>query len=128
MINYLTVLGCCDVLMDWLHCMQTLMEIKLLLHYCFHLRTPVRPLRSRGPCLRGVHARSVEPFVGSLLSFLGLMLAKVFIVCVSPDSLGKSRDAPSSSVIFLVLTSLELCVCIVGPATLVLKGLCDLTT
>ena len=56
------------------------------------------------------------------------MLAKVFIVRVSPDSLGTSRDAPSSSVIFLVLTSLELCVCIVGPTTLVLKGLCDLTT
>ena len=32
MINYLTSLGCCDVLMDWLHCKQTLMEIKLLLH------------------------------------------------------------------------------------------------
>lgn len=31
MINYLTVLGCCDVLMDWLHCIQTIMEIKLLL-------------------------------------------------------------------------------------------------
>ena len=56
------------------------------------------------------------------------MLAKAFMVAVSPDSLGTSRDAPSSSVMFRVLTSLELRICDVRPTTLVLKGLSDLTT
>ena len=56
------------------------------------------------------------------------MLAKAFMVGVSPESLGTSRDAPSSSVIFRVLTSLELRICDVRPTTLVLKGSSDLTT
>ena len=46
----------------------------------------------------------------------------------SPDSLGTSQDAPSSSVMFRVLTSLELRICDVRPTTLVLKGSSDLTT
>ena len=56
------------------------------------------------------------------------MLAKAFMVGISPASLETSRDAPSISAIFRVLTSLGLRICNVGPTTLVLKRLCDLTT